>query len=307
VQARKLEQVRAVLASPEFRDWWDQLARAREAARSGELRREELDAQAAILTLRAELSERAALDLVYAADERERTASRLQAETLEVENLALAGVERFEKQREVATLAWHKLNQCEQTLEKASGDGRASARAALDEARAQYQREEEKRDAIWLETEGIWTRAFELSLLATEERIRVKRDRHTAESLLGEAEERKRRAARLRQDAQDARAALESSRKQLEAVRAAAAARFGCAAGEDFLYWRQEERHTMTWCVALVADTDQYNLEVRPLEVYQADRNRGAYHLEAAAEAKMEGDAGREIREALLAGRRDSE
>jgi hypothetical protein len=79
--------------------------------------------------------------------------------------------------------------------------------------------------------------------------------------------------------------------------------RFGCAVGEEFLYWRQREDKDGAYCVPLIADAENYNLDVRRLSIYRLKRQRGVEFMEPAPLAETPASEGR-VEEFLLSGRR---
>ena len=84
-----------------------------------------------------------------------------------------------------------------------------------------------------------------------------------------------------------------------------AATRFGCAAGEDFLYFRQKDHERWAYCLALVEDAESYNVEVHPLSIYSVEQKRGVTFLEPARERAASGDEGdKRFEEYFLQGRK---
>jgi hypothetical protein len=88
---------------------------------------------------------------------------------------------------------------------------------------------------------------------------------------------------------------------------AEATTRFGCAAGEDFLYFRQKDQASWAFCLALVEDGESYNVEVRPLAIYSVEQKRGVTFLEPARERAASPDEGdKRFEEYFLSGRKGS-
>jgi hypothetical protein len=86
---------------------------------------------------------------------------------------------------------------------------------------------------------------------------------------------------------------------------AEATTRFGCAAGEDFLYFRQKDHERWAFCLALVEDGESYNVEVHPLSIYSVEQKRGVTFLEPARERAASADEGdQRFEEYFLTGRK---
>src|SRR5262249_7800151 len=120
-----------------------------------------------------------------------------------------------------------------------------------------------------------------------------------------EAEELKGSAERSRADSEKASNEVSALRTQVARLLHEATAHFGCAAGEDFLYFRQKDHSSWSFCVALVEDGDSYNVEVRPLSIYSVEQKRGVTFLEPALERAVSADEGdKRFEEYFLSGRK---
>jgi hypothetical protein len=80
--------------------------------------------------------------------------------------------------------------------------------------------------------------------------------------------------------------------------------RFGCAVGEEFLYWRQREDQNGAFCVSLIEDPENYNIEIKPLGIYRVEKQRGIEFLEPAQEARRQEDSDQRFEEYFLRGRK---
>jgi len=317
VKALRLSELQELLQGQPFAAWWADFQRAVSSAREARLHDEDLVAQAQLMELRAELAQRAAVDVFTAAGETEEEAARTGAEAQALENRALEIVGAYEEQRFRTSDLWYRLGGSERAVElareAAAGGGRPEAKANLEHAertrrqlQAEYEAEDARRTQLWADVEGTWEKAFARSLVGAETVARTRGVRREAERLFKEAEERRARARQLRADADAAgreRAAAEKRRAELLAL---AGERFGCTPGETFLYWRHRDDQRSAFAVALFDEAEAYNLEVKALGVYSVGRQRGIAFLEPAREGlgrtAEEGD--RRFEEVLLGPRK---
>lgn len=310
MKQRRLADVRALLGTPEFTEWWGQLTSARAALRDASARYEELLAQTTLMEFRAELTQKNAIDTLYRAGEHEDTAANMLFEATDLENKSFKGVGEFEEQRFRSSEAWYRLGASEKKRDEAR-DKKApeaelkGAERAYTTALEEYERENARKLRLWDEVERLWARSAEVSLLVAEERALGKKVRKEAEGLFALAEERKKRAKELKAETEGCATQVEAAKAKVSALHSVARDKFGCATGTDFLYFRQKDDQRLAYCIALVEDRDGYNVEVKPLAVYQVDRQRGVAFLEparAAAPSLEEGD--RRFEDYFLKGRK---
>jgi hypothetical protein len=301
VDALRLSELRDLLQSPAFAAWWADLARAAATLRDAAARREELVDQAGLMDLRAELAAHnaaAALARAGAAGDR---ANAMSAHSQSLENKALELVAAYEEQRFRVSDLWYRLGGAERILEErrempgGKQKSRASqARSLLQQAerthgslKDEYESESRRKDQLWAEVEATWGRSFEISLLVAEGRAASARVHAEAERPFKEAEQRRDRAKRMREDAERAAAeSLEAERRQAEMIDRARQS-FGCVAGRTFLYWRQRDDARSAFAVPLSDDAEGHNIELRALGVYAVDRQRGVAFLEPAREGRV--------------------
>ncbi len=310
MKSLRLGELRELLQGPAFSAWWTEHGRAVEALRDASARHEDLSAQSETMLVRSELAQRAAVDAFGGAGVAEEEGARLAAEGQGLENRALELVGRYEDQRFRTSDAWVRLGGAERHVEerreaagraqggpkgKDAAKARASAEAGLAEAERQlrdlkdlYAREDERRVRLWDEVEEAWGASFERSLLAGERGAAARRARREAERLFQEAEERRVRAKHLAAEAAAGRARDDAERRRA-ALLAEAGARFGCVAGEAYLYWRNPDDRRAAFAVALADDPDGANLEVKALAIYTVGRARGVAFLEPAREGLAPG------------------
>jgi hypothetical protein len=313
VKALRLRELQELLQGQPFAAWWAEFLKSVTTARDARLHDEELVAQAQLMELRAELAQRAAVDVFTAAGETEEAAARTGAEAQVLENDALEIVGTYEDQRFRTSDLWYRLGGAERAVElareAAAGGKRAEAQATLESAertrrqlQAEYEAEDVRRTRLWADVEATWEKAFARSLLSAETVARTRTVRREAERLFKEAEERRARARQLRAEADAAGRERDAAEKRRAELLTRAAERFACTSGETFLYWRHRDDQRSAFAVALFDEPEAYNLEVKALGVYTVGRQRGIAFLEPAREGlgrtAEEGD--RRFEEVLL-------
>lgn len=310
MKQRRLSEVRALVASDEFQRWWQQLVAARASLADAGARYEELLAQESLMEFRAELSQKTAIDTLYRAGEHEDNAASMLVEANELENKSFRGVADFEEQRFRASESWYRLGALEKELDEATEHKRAEAelkglQRSLQQASADYQRDNDRKARLWEDVERLWARSAEVNLLVAEERVSGRKIRRQAESLFALAEERKQRAKELKAQAEAAAGEVEKSRAEVSALLSQARETMGCASGSDFLYFRHKDNQRLSYCVSLIDDKESYNVEVKPLSIYCVDRQRGVAFLEPArAQPASPEEGDRRFEDYFLKGRK---
>jgi len=334
MKAKGLSEVKQMVASPEFKGWWDALAKVQLQRDDARERHDELLSQAMLMDFRAELAQKNAIDTLYRAGELEDSAAKMAAESQELDNNSFKVVADYEQQRIHASELWYRACAVERQAEGlrqqvAARRTRLSALTAgpqrkdleselgrmdgelrrLERSQAQLGQENVREVAVknrlWEEVERIWARSMELSLLMAERRTQGKKVRVEAERLFKQAEERKQRAHKLRAEADAIAREREAAETKMADALKQACERFGCAQGDEFAYFRQKENPKRAWCIAFTEDSQNYNIEVKPLAVYSIDQKRGVEFLEPGLEVKSsdaEGD--RRFEEYFLKGRK---
>ncbi len=304
MRAVPLRELRELLQGAPFTAWWAEYGAALAGERSARAGNDQVRARLRLADLEAEAAQRVAIDTFSAAGETEEEAARVAAEAQAHEVRALEQVGRFEEQRFRTSDLWYRLGGAERTVEvrrEALGrigkgtpeadKARTQAEAALRLAERQlrtlqdeYAEEDRKRTRLWDEVEAAWERSFERSLLAAEHNTRSRRIIREAERLFHEADDKRGAARQLREEGEQVARALGEATRRRAGLLAAARERFGCVAGESFLYWRHPDDQRAAWAVALREDAAGWNLPVKPLEVYTVNRARGVAFLEPARE-----------------------
>ncbi len=314
MKVKSLGEVRDLIGSPEFRDWWDGFQEERSAEARAAERFDELLAQSTLMDFRAELAQKNAIDTLYRAGAAEDTAAKLIADATELENRSFEVVAAYEEQRFKVSEIWYRLGAAEKAMEDARerleaaraavqriGDDRerrreAEARVSAIETELRkaerdhrqihddYEREARGKLRLWEEVERMWSGSAELNLVVAEKQAEASKVRKRAERLFSEAEERKRRAQALRGEADEQSRSKTEHADRLAQLLKEARERFGCAAGTEFLYWRQRDDQQGAFCVSLIDDSDDYNIEVNALGTYRVEKQRGVRFLEPARE-----------------------
>lgn len=316
MKPKRLPELRALITEPEFQEFWAELLKARHQARAAQESYDELLSQVALTEFRAELTQKNAIDTLYRAGECEDSAANMLFEATELENRSFRAVADFEEQRYKVSELWYRLGAAERDLEekrqqheklkskRSESELRGSERAHR-AASEDYERETARKNRLWGEVERIWAKSAEVSLLVAEQRVRGRKIRKEAESLFALAEERKARAAQLKAESQAASAAVEAAKTQAQGLLERARERFGCSGGNDFLYFRHHDSQKLAFCVSLVDDSENYNVEVKPLSIYTVERQRGVAFLEPARSEPLPAEEGdRRFEEYFLTGRR---
>jgi len=321
MQAKSLAEVKELVSSAEFQAWADGLAQTVAAEGISAQRFEELLTQSTLLDFRAELAQKNAIDTLYKAGDCEDVAARLNAEATDIENRSFEVIATFEEQRLKVSEIWYRMGAIEKGVnelrdrvqglrnekrEAEATDLEATLRKQEREHRqvhGDYERETQRKTRLWEEVERMWGESAELNLLMAEKRLQGRKIRVRAERLFREAEDRKGAAKKLRGEADQESATRAAHQKRVEDLLRDARERFGCAAGEEFLYWRQREDKDGAYCVPLISDAEGYNLEVRRLVIYRLRRQRGLEFLEPVLEGVKATSEGR-VDEFLQSGRR---
>lgn len=295
MKPKRVDEVVALIAQPEFQSWWAELQRARAELKRAQQRHEEMLSEASLTEFKAELLQKNAIDTLYRAGECEDAAATMMFEGTELENRSFRAVSDFEEQRFKVSEVWYRLGTAEKELDerrealavsknKKTETELKAAEQAHRVAREGYDRETARKNQLWEEVERIWARSAEANLLVAEQRVRAKRIRREAEALFALAEERKQHSGILRAEAEKASALCQTTETALRAVLDQAQRKFECTAGADFLYFRYNEDQKLALCVSLIEDRDNYNVVLLPLSIHRVGRQRGVAFLEPSFE-----------------------
>ena len=314
MQAKSLAEVKELVSSAEFRAWADSLAQTVAAEGISAERFDELLTQSTLMDFRAELAQKNAIDTLYKAGDCEDVAARLNAEATDIENRSFEVVATFEEQRLKVSEIWYRMGAVEKIVtelrDRVQGlrDGKRGTEASDLETslrkqerehrqvHGDYERETQRKTRLWEEVERMWGAVRGRAQSAADEReapagtqdpgagrAAVSRGRRSARPP-------PRNCARLEADQESVTRAAHQKRTQ-ELLRDARE-RFGCAAGEEFLYWRQREDKEGAYCVPLISDAESYNIDGVRLAGRSIDsqRQRGVEFLEPVLEGGLEDD-----------------
>ncbi|HVE87346.1 MAG TPA: hypothetical protein VND93_31030 [Myxococcales bacterium] len=313
----RLADLRGLVSQPDFQDWWGQLRAALESLAGAQARWQKALKDAALSELHAELAQKDAIDTLDRARDCDDVAATLSSEATDAENAAFQLVSQYEDVRIQVSEVWYRLGALEKSFDERQeatrkpGAGKRADEAvrtvarALQAAQLEYERLNTRKKEMWERVEATWVKQAETSLQMAEQRMRGKRVRTEAEARFQQAEQLKRDTGAARAEAEKASNEVSALRTQVARLLADAASRFECAAGEDFLYFRQKDHGSWAFCVSLVDDGDSYNLEVHPLGIYSVEQKRGVTFLEPARERAASADEGdRRFEEYFLSGRK---
>lgn len=315
MKPKRLAEVRELLSTQEFRSWWEEFLSVRKDHELATQRYEEQLSQTTLMEFRAELIQKNAIDTLYRAGESEDQAASMVFEATDLENRSFRAIALFEEQRFKVSEIWYRLGAAEKGLEekrdlnerlknrKGEADLEMAERARQTTA-AEYARETQVKDQLWEDVERIWIRSTEVGLLVSEERARGKAIRKNAEALFAQAEERKARARELRKELETFFAARGVTQARLKVLLEQARTKFGCTPGTDFLYFRHKDSPKRAFVVSLVEDPESYNVEVKALGVYEADRQRGVSFLEPSRADATAAEPDSRFEEFFLRGRK---
>ncbi|MFT3838841.1 MAG: hypothetical protein QM723_17810 [Myxococcaceae bacterium] len=310
MKQKRLAELRTLTTSEDFSQWWKDLTDSRNGLADAEASYEELLGQSTLMEFRAELTQKNAIDTLYRAGEHEDSAANMLFESTDLENRSFKGVGDFEEQRIRASEAWYRLGAAEKQLDESKDAKRpADVISALERAARycsdEYEKENARKARLWDEVERQWARSTEVSLLLSEQKALGKKVRRQAEEQFGLAEERKQKSKKLKVETENAAKSVEAAKARVSALMEQARERFGCAAGTDFLFFRNKDDQRLAWALSLVSDRDGYNIEVKSLALYQVDLKRGVGFLEPARQAPVSAEEGdRRFEEYFLKGRK---
>lgn len=309
MKALWLKEVKALLESDDFDQWWKTLLKLDGELSAVKDRHEELLAQANLTGFRAELTQKTAIDTLYKAGELEDAAALSLAESAEVENKAYEAVANFESQRIAVSELYSKMGAVEhhflevqaemEELQKALSDADndesrkeisrhlkrkqetlSDREKHLKDASSIYERGHERKMRLWEEVEQMWARSLDISLTMAEQRAKSRRARQTAERLFKEAEQHKQSAADLSTESEQAAVKMEEIHRQIDQHRKEAKRSFGCIVGEEFLYWPRRENNKEVYCMPILDYSSGFNLELEGRSLYLVTRQRGVEFIE---------------------------
>src|SRR6266851_5198096 len=266
MNSKRLSELSALVTSSEFVRWWKELQQARVESETAKRDWNELLSQVGTVEAQAEVMQKEAIDTLDRADECENAAATAQAEAAELENKSFRAVSEFEQQRFRASETWYRLGGSEKEL---------------DELRDAYTKAPNRKSEGDLQAAERSHRHLSEQYSREMERKEIRRE---AEALFAAADEKRKQAIGLRGEAERGEHRVEAAAKKIRVTLDAAKERFGSGVGTDFLYFRETGNQEGALCVSLIADRENYNVEVQPLSIYSIDARVGVARLEPARE-----------------------
>lgn len=315
MRAKQLKEIKSLLQSPEFKEWWSKYnEKQREISRI----KAELDTKLAEENhqqFNANLQQKRALDMIEESSQMEALAAQWIAEASDLDNKSYEAVARFESKRVEVSELWFKVGALDHEVETVKAEintlrerlASAADRQEVISLRTTlknkeqmldsltkeftrvselYEREAAKKKKLWEEVEIIWAKITEYNLKVAEAQVKSKRFKREAERLLRESNNFNKRIAELKAEQEELYSALEKDKQYIEELLRLAREQFECIAEDEFLYWQQKENSQLIYCVPLITDLDNYNIEIRALNIYQVDRTRGITFIEPLVEER---------------------
>lgn len=308
-----LKEIKNLIDSPIFKEWW---------TKYNEKKREILNINEEIDKIMAEennhkfnanLVQKKALDRIEESSQMEALAAKWLAEASDMDNKSYEAVARFESKRVEVSELWFKVGALDHELETIKAEintlrerlAAASDRQEVINLRTTlknkeqaleslskeftkiselYEREAAKKKKLWEEVEMIWSITTEYNLKAAEAQAKAKRLKRDAERLLKESNYFTRKALEKQSEQENLISQREKDIEYIEELLRLAREKFECIAEDEFLYWPQKENPQMIYCVPLITDLENYNIEIRALNIYQVDKTKGVSFIEPVAE-----------------------
>lgn len=287
MKAKWIDEVGEILDSQTFKDWLGALERARRELKVAVEKHEELLTQVNLLDFRAELMHRRAIDTLERANFLEDESASLANEAAQLENDSFEAVSQYEMQRSKTTELWQRLGAYDVEIEEAAD---ASQKKRLEKQRDKvnldYEREDARKQKLWAEVERLWVRNIGKSLELREKRRKAQIVRAEAEGLFAKHEAEVVQAQELRARADQVAVEREEKERTLKATYDEARDRFDCLLHQDFLYWSAREDNKVVYAVPLIADRDNYVVELKPGRLYRCPHDKGIDALERISQVR---------------------
>lgn len=324
MKVQRIKDVRELLRSHGFEEWFGRYTALRQAIVDARERSDDLLAQSSMVAFRAERTQQVAEEAVFEAGELENAAEQAQSEYSRIENDSFEAVSAFETQRQRASDTWQVLSGLESQVEEVRQRGmdlRARAEAArrgttpegaaeasriethladvdadvanrmreIGAVRDRLTREESERDQLWRNVEESWSRAFEANMARSEYEYRVRCQRGEIERLFAKSAAERQRVGELKEEAKSTAQRVEKLGTELDAVLSEARKAYGCTLVRDFMFWPRQDNVRVAFAVPLIDDATHLNIQVSALSIYQVERAKGLDFLEPVPEQPASG------------------
>ncbi|MEL7305926.1 MAG: hypothetical protein AAGJ56_08850, partial [Myxococcota bacterium] len=232
-----------------------------------------------------------------------------------VENDSLEKLSAYESQRMRATQYWMMWHAAEKRLEDARAEvseltaqteaAKKSKSVDAQKTQERLREIEKQRDqlasvatrtktesdrqyalrlSLWEEVEESWHQSLRANLARSEYAYQARRCRTEAEALFAGALD----GTEPRSSDEDSTAAVQEAERHYFEHIDEARDRFRCVLIEEFIYVPIADDSKWVWCVPLVDEADQFNVQLRRLQVYQIERGRALDYIEPVAMAELE-------------------
>ncbi len=333
MKAKYLKELRSLLDSQDFKEWWSRYNEKKIEISHLISNIDELMAQENLHEFRANLVQKRALDRIEESSQMDAMAARWLAEASDLDNKSYEAVARFESKRVEVSELWFKVGALDHQLESVRQEvemirqklSSASDRQEVMNLRTTlknkeqemealnkeynkvgelYEREAAKKKKLWEDVERIWATSIEYNLKVAEAQAKSRKFKRDAEQFLKESNYDKRRASDIRSDIEQKNSDKEKAEQYIEELLRLAREKFECIAEDEFLYWQQKENAQLIYCVPLINDLENYNVEIRALNIYQVDRTKGVTFIEPLpGEKRISDEEDRRIDDFFLKGR----
>ncbi len=315
MKPKYLKEIKNYLESPPFKEWWAKYSEKKKEIQNITSEIDKIMAEENNLKFNANLLQKKALDRIEESSQMDALAARWIAEASDMDNKSYEAVARFESKRVEVSELWFKVGALDHELETIKSEinvlrerlssasdrqevinlrttlkSKEQALESLNKEFAKvsemYEREAAKKKKLWEEVEMIWGITIEYNLKVAEAQAKSKKFKRDAERFLRESNYISRKGAEKQSQLEQLNAEREKDIKYIEELLRIARERFECIAEDEFLYWQQKENSQLIYCVPLITDLDNYNIEIRALNIYQVDRSKGVSFIEPLAEER---------------------
>ena len=200
MKSRGVCSIRDLIRSDDFTAWFSHYSNLNRSNQHLSFRIEDLTSKIEILGFRAEATHRKADDILFLCGELENKSELSHAEFADIENTSFENLSDFESQRQLVNERVVSLDRAEDSLEKArlvtsglapSHADAHSVKAGEEDvriAKAECERETEKRDTLWAGIETNWARSFFAATARPEYLYQAQKMRVKAEKYYCQAE-----------------------------------------------------------------------------------------------------------------------
>lgn len=275
MKAKWIDEVAEIASSEDFADWLEGLHRTRKEMKAKAERYDEILTQVNLVEFRAELAHRNAIETLEESTRLEDAAAELENESAVLENNSFEVVSQFEMQRDRTTKLWEQLGGLDVNIEQASGGKKKSYQKQRDRMNEDYEREDVRKQRLWVEVEKLWIRNIDCNLALRERRHKSKVVRRKADGLFEAYEAESKQAKELADAAEAVQAEKVRAEQDFEKDLQAAKDKYACLLNEDFLYWVAREDNKVVYTVPLFDDAENYQPAVVAGQVYRTTPQLG--------------------------------